>query len=196
MFWLTLMALLQAGIAKVLRGWQKQSLFSGNALSEMQTAVGASLKHSSSLGTAEAAPKDVRGKAGKAEAATPVAALTDAAEELSEPSAGSIDGFVVPEAVLGTTCSALGPPDRWVATHRWQILVAVVVPETVLQMAAQCDGAARLVSGSGRAWITLYGNQPALICCTQLSAGRDLQPLCVLQAGLHAAAGCGAGQLT
>eukprot|EP00891_Asterochloris_glomerata_P007771 jgi/Astpho2/7771/Aster-x0783 len=102
----------KAGIAKVLRGWQKQSLFSGNALSEMQRVVGVSLKHSSSLGTAEAAPNDVRGSAGKAEAVPHVAALADAAEELSEPSAGSIEGFVVPEAVLDIAYSALGPPDR------------------------------------------------------------------------------------
>ncbi len=129
------MALLQAGIAKVLRGWQKQSLFSGNALSEMQRVVGVSLKHSSSLGTAEAAPNDVRGSAGKAEAVPPVAALADAAEELSEPSAGSIEGFVVPEAVLGIAYSALGPPDRWVAPNRWQELTAVVVLMTVLRRA-------------------------------------------------------------
>ena len=126
------MALLQAGIAKVLRGWQMQSLFSGSALSEMQTVVGVSLKHSSSLGTAEAAPKDARGNAGKAEAAPPVAALTVAVEELSEPSAGSIEGFVVPEAVLGIEYSALGPPDRWVAPNRWLLMMAMLVPETVL----------------------------------------------------------------
>ena len=79
------------------------------------------------MGTAEAAPKDARGTAGKAEAAPPVAALTDAAEELSEPSAGSVEGFVVPEAVMDIAYSALGPPDRWVAPNRWQELTAVVV---------------------------------------------------------------------
>ena len=39
-----------------------------------------------------------------------------------------------------------------------------------LESGTQCNGAARLLKGTGCAWITLEGDEPAPICCTQHSA--------------------------